>query len=270
MGTANPNVIHRRRIGRYETLFRIAAGGMAEVYAGRVTGEAGFEKLVAIKSMLPNIAEDEEFIQMFLDEARLAANIDHPNVVSTRDLGRDADGSLFIVMDLVVGVTLSKLLRTSQKSNAQISLPIAVELIAQAAAGLDAAHNAVTPLGDRLEIVHRDVSPQNVLIGVDGRARITDFGVARALQRITHTTGDRFKGKFGYSAPEQLQGAPLDCRADIFSLGIVAWELLTYRRLFAARTPAETVARILSNEIPDVRTYREEVPEDLADVIAEI
>ena len=194
-----------RRMGRYELLFRIASGGMAEVYAARVVGEGGFEKLVAVKRMLPTLAEDEEFVQMFLDEARVAANISNAHVVQTLDLGRDSTGALYIVMDLVVGVTLSRILKEAAKVRRAIPVDMAVELLAQAASGLHAAHDATTPVGEPLHIIHRDVSPQNILVGVDGRVRITDFGVARAVARATQTQAGRIKGKFAYCSPEQLR-----------------------------------------------------------------
>jgi len=255
-------------LGRYETLFRLAAGGMAEVYVARALGEAGFEKLVAVKCMLNSVAQDDEFVNMFLDEGRIAANIDHPNVVSTVDLGRSDDGRLYIAMDLVVGVTVSRLLRNLVDSGEPFPPDLLCELLAQAASGLHAAHIAATPTGDALQIVHRDVSPQNLLVGIDGRLRITDFGVARAMQRITQTTAGRFKGKFSYSAPEQLHGHEIDRRADVFSLGVVAWEMFARRRLFRAPTPAGTVTKVLTMQVPDLREINPLVPEEAANLIA--
>ena len=264
-----PNIKEEpQRLGRYETLFRLAAGGMAEVYVARALGAAGFEKLVAIKCMLSSVAEEDEFVNMFLDEGRIAANIDHPNVVSTVDLGRSEDGRLYIAMDLVVGVTVSRLLRNLVDSGEPFPPDLACELLAQAAAGLHAAHVAATPTGEPLQIVHRDVSPQNLLVGIDGRLRITDFGVARAMQRITQTTAGRFKGKFSYSAPEQLHGHEIDRRADVFSLGVVAWEMFARRRLFRAPTPAGTVTKVLTMDVPDLREINPLVPDEAAELIA--
>ena len=255
-------------MGRYEVLFRIAAGGMAEVYAARATGEAGFQKLVAVKRMLPTLADDEEFVIMFLDEARVAANISSPNVVQTLDLGRDSEGALYIAMELVVGVTLSRIIKEAAKVRRAVPVAMSVELIAQAAQGLDAAHNAVTPVGEALEIVHRDVSPQNILIGIDGRARITDFGVARALLRTTETNAGQIKGKFAYCSPEQLRSENIDRRADIFALGVVAWEALAGQRLFVAEHPLATMERVQNMPILPVHQVRSRVPEPISMVIA--
>ncbi len=256
-----------RSVGRYELLFRIASGGMAEVYAGRVSGEAGFQKLVAVKRMLPQLADDDEFVTMFLDEARVAANISSPNCVSTIDLGRADDGSLYIVMELVVGVTLARILKWSVQNRQPIPVSVAVDLLAQAGHGLHDAHEATTPLGHPLQIVHRDVSPQNVLVGVDGRVRLTDFGVARAVARMTETVTGRVKGKFAYMAPEQLVAKDVDRRSDVFSLGIVAWELFTGQRLFIGEHPAETMDRVRNMPILSVQEVRADVPKQVSDVV---
>jgi hypothetical protein len=256
------------RFGRYEVLFRIAAGGMAEVYAARMVGEGGFEKPVALKRMLPTLAEDERFVQMFLDEGRLAAHISSPHVVQTLDLGRAEDDSLYLVMELVVGVSLSALIRAVLKKRTMFPVPVAVDLLAQAASGLHDAHEARTMYGQPLEIVHRDVSPQNILVDVSGRVRITDFGVARALERATHTQSGEVKGKIGYFAPEQVRGKEIDRRTDVFALGIVAWETLAGRRLFSGDNPAQTLDMVMSMDIPRLDTLRSDVPPSLADAVA--
>jgi serine/threonine protein kinase len=256
------------RFGRYEVLFRIAAGGMAEVYAARMVGEGGFEKPVALKRMLPTLAEDERFVQMFLDEGRLAAHISSPHVVQTLDLGRAEDDSLYLVMELVVGVSLSALIRAVLKKRTPFPVPVAVDLLSQAAMGLHDAHEARTMYGQPLQIVHRDVSPQNILVDVSGRVRITDFGVARALERATHTQSGEVKGKIGYFAPEQVRGKDVDRRTDVYALGIVAWEVLAGRRLFAGENPAQTLDMVMSMPIPRLDTLRPDVPPALAEAIA--
>lgn len=255
-------------LGRYEVLFRLASGGMAEVFVARQRGEGGFERVVAIKRMLAHIADDERFVAMFLDEARLAAYISSPHVVQTLDVDVDDQGSPFIVMDLVIGLTLAQILRASSARKAFIPVGIATEMLAQAADGLYDAHNATTPTGLALGIVHRDVSPQNTLVGIDGRVRIMDFGVARALARVTKTSTGEFKGKISYFSPEQAEGRELDCRSDVFAHGIVAWETYVGSRLFKSENPLSVLDAIRNQPIPLVSELRPEVPESIAKVVA--
>ena len=259
----------RRLLGRYELLFRIARGGMAEVHAARMVGVGGFEKLVAVKLMLSHLAEDEHFVDMFLDEGRLAVHIGSPHVVQTLDLGQAEDGTLYLVMELVRGISLARALRNVVRSGQRMPLGPTAELLAQAAQGLDDAHNATTPLGEPLKIIHRDVSPQNLLLGIDGRMRVVDFGIARAVQRSTHTQTGQMKGKFAYFAPEQARAdGTVDHRVDVFALGVVAWECLTGLRLFKADNPAAQLDKVRSMPIPSVREVRPEVPEQLDGVVA--
>lgn len=254
--------------GRYEALFHIASGGMAEVFAARLRGPHGFEKLVAIKRLLPDLADDH-FVQMFQDEARLAANITSPHVVQTMELGRhEEDGALYIVMELVVGVTLYELCVSVLDSTiAMLPIPLVAEALAQASRGLDDAHNATTPTGQPLHVVHRDVSPQNLLCGVDGRIRVTDFGIARAVSRSTKTQVGQLKGKVAYLSPEQSRGEGLDARSDVFALGVVTWEALTGRSLFNTGDAMETVRRVRDLPIPSPRELRSDVPKKLVDVV---
>ena len=255
------------QLGRYTILFRFAAGGMAEVFVGRLRGAGGFEKPVAIKRMLPSLAEETRFVDMFLDEARIAAMITSPNVVPTLDVDTDDEGAPYIVMELVVGASLSQLQRGMTRQQLEVPIPVAVEVIAQAAQGLHDAHEATRPSGERLELVHRDVSPQNILVGVDGRARIMDFGIARALERVTQTSTGEVKGKLAYFSPEQASAAVLDGRSDVFALGIVAWELLVGKRLFQRESPSQTLFAVLESEIPAPHTMRAEIPESVSLVV---
>ncbi len=251
--------------GRYEPLFRVAAGGMAEVYAARIQGEAGFQKLVAVKRMLPHLANDAGFVDMFLNEAKLAAHIVSPHVVQTMDLGRGSDGSLYIVMELVVGLSLARLVDGHPEN---VPIQIALELLAQASQGLDDAHEAETPAGDPLGLIHRDVSPHNILVGIDGRARVTDFGIARAINRPRPETNIReLKGKFAYMSPEQTRLKPLDRRSDVFSMGVVLWETLVGRRLFAHRDPMEAIRLVQGRPVPAPRELRPEIPEAVSNVV---
>jgi hypothetical protein len=259
MAVSLREVLH---FGRYEPLFRVAAGGMAEVYAATIQGEAGFQKLVAVKRMLPHLASEPGFVDMFLNEAKLAAYVTSPHVVQTLDLGRGSDGSLYIVMELVVGLSLARLMDLRPGA---LPTPIAIEILAQASQGLDDAHEASTPAGDPLGLVHRDVSPHNILIGTDGRIRVTDFGIARAIHRPRAETNIReLKGKFAYMSPEQTRLKPLDRRSDIFSLGTTLWEILTGERLFAHRDPIEAVRLVQKKPIPAPHSRRTEIPTSIS------
>lgn len=250
--------------GRYETIFRIGAGGMAEVFAARLVGEAGFERLVAIKRLLSHLAEDPQSVARFLDEGRLAARVVHPHVVQTLDLGRSDEGEPFLVLELIVGSTLEELIRRPTLP----SVPVTLSWLAQSAEGLHAAHIARGPDGTPLGLVHRDVSPHNILVGLDGDARISDFGIAQAVQlKTARTPTGQVTGKFAYFSPEQAMGRPLDARSDVFALGIVAWEALTGRRLFQADSPAQIFDRVRSMEVPAPHKLRSEVPQEASEAV---
>ena len=266
MGEASPEN-GTAYLGRYRLLHRIARGGMAEVWAARVRGEGTFLKLVAVKRMHAHLAEDERFVRMFLDEAQLAVYVASPHVVETLDLGRSEEGSLYLVMDLVRGVPLHRLLGEVAKNRHVVPIEVAVDILAQAARGLDDAHKATTPTGDPLHLVHRDVSPQNILVGRDGRVRITDFGIAHAVRRRTETTVGELKGKLSYFAPEQV-GGKVDARTDVFGLGVVAWETFAARRLFRAKNAVELLDLVREMPIPPLNEIRPDVPPELAAVVA--
>lgn len=265
--TSTAGRVTQLKFGRYEALFRIGLGGMAEVYAARMRGEGGFQKLVAVKRMLPHLTGDPKFVEMFLDEARLAANIASPHVAQTFDLGRAADDSLYIVMELIIGVNLTHFLVYLHEHEKHIDVPLGVEFIAQAAQGLDDAHEARAPTGEHLKLVHRDISPQNIMVGIDGRVRVTDFGIAQALHlRTTQTQAGEKKGKYSYFSPEQAFGNPVDPRTDVFALGVVAWELLLGRRLFPG-TPLEALEAVRDKVIPIPHQVRPEIPASVSDVV---
>lgn len=262
----------RQRFGRYETLFRIAGGGMAEVFVARALGEGGFQKIVALKRMRPELAEDARFVTMFLDEGRLAANIASPHVVSTLDLGRAEDNSLYLVMELVTGTSLQALMYADDDNTPHaepIPIPIAVDLIAQAAQGLHDAHEATSPSGEPLDIVHRDCSPHNILVDVKGQVKITDFGIAKAMERQTESHAGEMKGKLAYLSPEQARGLGVDRRVDIFILGIVAWEILAGRQLFDAEYPVEALHKVTTMPIPPLAQVRPDVSPAIADAVAQ-
>lgn len=257
------------RFGRYEALARLGKGGMASVFAARLDGEEGFEKLVAVKRMLPHLAEDAELVERFLDEARIAAHIHSAHVVQTLDLGRSDDGAPYIVLDLILGVTLAQLLRVDgNEPESRTSLRVILEILAQAADGLEDAHRAKSATGAPLGVIHRDVSPQNVLIGADGRARLADFGIAHAATSRALTRTGQVMGKFAYLSPEQAAARELDARTDVFSLGVVAWEAVSGRRLFATDTDAQTLANVMNATVLPLREIRADVPPSLSELVA--
>ena len=268
--SSNPlerTVLPGTRLGRYEIITHLAAGGMATVFLGRVHGAAGFQRLVAIKLLHPHIAADQQFTTMFLDEARLAARIRHPNVVPTVDLQHGPEGH-YLVMEFVEGESLLGLLRQSVKLNKPIPAGVTIRVMLDALGGLHAAHELTGDLGEPLNLVHRDVSPHNVLVGVDGIARIVDFGIARAEERIGTTRDGQLKGKLAYMAPEQTTSEPVDRRVDVFTAGIVLFECLTGKRLFRGQTDAEVLRNLIERPIPKLREVSPGYPQSLEDVCA--
>jgi serine/threonine-protein kinase len=225
-------------VGRYAIFDRIAQGGMASVHLGRLLGEAGFQRTVAIKRLHPQNALDPHFVAMFLDEARLASRVRHPNVVATLDVVA-SDDELFLVMEYVEGESLASL------SAHALDVRAAVAVVTSILAGLHAVHEAKSDRGEPLDMVHRDVSPGNVIVGVDGVVRLADFGVAKAVTQIHTTREGQLKGKLAYMAPEQLTGKPVTRRTDVFAASVVAWELFTTKRLFAADSEADVVHNVL-------------------------
>ncbi|WP_437746901.1 serine/threonine-protein kinase [Sorangium sp. So ce1504] len=255
----------RRTLDRYTLHGVIASGGMASVHFGRLVGAHGFARTVAIKRLHPQFARDPEFSSMLLDEARLAVRIRHPNVVTTLD-SVQADDELFVVMEYIAGESLSSLLREAGRRGARVPQPVGSAIIAGALAGLHAAHEATDEEGAALQIVHRDVSPQNLLVGEDGIARVLDFGIARAAVRSQVSRVGQLKGKLSYMAPEQLRGAPLTRRADIYAASVVLWEVLTGRRLFTGECDAEIFGRILEGVVQPPSVYGD-VPKALDEVV---
>ncbi|HEY1533185.1 MAG TPA: serine/threonine-protein kinase, partial [Polyangiaceae bacterium] len=234
-------------IGRYALYDEIAAGGMAKVHLGRLLGPVGFARTVAIKRLHQQYARDPEFVSMFLDEARLAGRIRHPHVVSTFDVVA-LSGELFLVMDYVHGVSLSKLVRTVLTQQKRIPVDVLASIMVGALHGLHAAHEARSERGQPLGIVHRDVSPQNIMVGSDGMARVLDFGVAKASWRIQTTRDGQLKGKLSYMAPEQVNGGEIGPWTDVYSAAIVFWEGLTNQRLFNNGDSAAILGRFTKTQ----------------------
>jgi serine/threonine-protein kinase len=250
-----------RVVGRYELHDEIASGGMATVHFGRLATEVGFSRTVAIKRLHAQFAKDPAFVAMFVDEARLASRIRHPNVVPMLDVVA-LDGEVFLVMEYIPGESLAQLWRKGP-----IPVDISVAIATQVLEGLHSAHEATSERGEPLHIVHRDVSPQNVMIGVDGIARLLDFGVAKAASRL-HTTRDgEIKGKLAYMSPEQIRDEPLDRRVDIYAASVVLWEMLTGVRLFAADNYGALVDKVQSAQVSPPSRHNPDVPKPLDEVI---
>jgi serine/threonine-protein kinase len=262
-GTVGPGHI----LGRYELLIPVAAGGMAMVWAARLKGTRGFQKIVAVKTMLPRLSEDNQFEQMFLDEASLASQIRHPHVVEILDLG-DQDGVLFLVMEWIDGVPLNQIMKAA-KASGGVPLPIAVRIVMQACAGLHAAHELRDGKGQLVGLVHRDVSPQNLLVTYDGVTKVVDFGVAKATAVGGGATGaGQIKGKVGYMAPEQIEGESIDRRVDIFAMGIVLYALTTGKHPFRRESDAATMYNICSPQSALApRKFIPDYPEALENVL---
>lgn len=248
-----------RQLGRYEILTQLASGGMASVYIARSQGVAGFERLVAIKVLHPHLAYEHEFISMFLDEARLAARIRHTNVVSTLDVSDSPGDGYFLVMDYVEGNHFGALLGRAAQKGELLPRPFVFRVLMDALHGLGAAHRLADEDGTPLKLVHRDVSPHNILVGTDGISRLTDFGVAKADVRMASTRAGQFKGKLSYMAPEQAASSQSDQRSDLFSIGIILWESLTGRRLFRGESNAATLNKLLNDTIPKPSSHGSEL-----------
>jgi serine/threonine-protein kinase len=254
-------------LGRYELLVPVAKGGMAQVWAARLKGSRGFHKLVAVKTVLPRALDDEKMERMFLEEASLASQIHHPNVVGTLELG-DQDGVLYLVMEWVDGESLGEVMARAREHGG-LPLGVGINLIGQALKGLTAAHTARDENGLPLGLVHRDISPQNVLVTYAGMAKLVDFGIAKATSRASGLTEmGEIKGKFAYMAPEQVRGEMVDARTDVFAMGILLYVVTSGRHPFKGETPAETISRISSPDLPMApSSWMENYPPELERVL---
>lgn len=251
------------RLGRYELLDLIGRGGMGEVWRARQLGEFRFSRTVALKTMRPDLGMRSDLRAMFLDEARLASRVRHENVVEVLDLGTEG-GWIFQALEYVPGMSVSQLRDACTETETELPLGIANRMIVDVCLGLHAAHSMVDDMGRPLGLVHRDVSPHNMLISTSGVTKLTDFGIAKAVDRESpETDTGLFKGKLGYASPEQVAGEELDRRADICAAGIVLWELIAGRRLFGGTNAFDRLARIRAWEIPSIALERPEVSEAL-------
>jgi eukaryotic-like serine/threonine-protein kinase len=236
------------RVGRYEVLTHLATGGMAQIYLARQTGLGAFERHVVLKTILRERATDQRFVTMFLDEAKLAATLNHQNIAQVYEVDQ-ADGAYFMAMEYVHGENARAILETTLRRGWTIPLELAIMIVSGAAAGLHHAHERRGKNGQPLNIVHRDVSPANIMVGYDGSVKVLDFGIAKAEERATKTVGGTIKGKYGYMSPEQCKGKPIDRRSDIFALGICLYELTTLRRAFKGNDDFETMKRIVAGDV---------------------
>ena len=264
--TQAPGQPYERLVGRYALYGEIASGGMATVHFGRLIGPVGFSRTVAIKRLHAQFAKDPEFVAMFLDEARLAGRIQHPNVVATLDVVA-LEGELFLVMEYVQGESLAKLLGAMHRQGSQIPPRIVTSILAGALYGLHAAHEATDERGQPLHIVHRDVSPQNVLVGADGTSRVLDFGVAKAVGRMQSTREGEIKGKLAYMSPEQIKAGGVDRRTDVYGAAVVLWETLTARRLFDGEHAGIIFSMVMNGEIEPPSRVVPGIPPELDDVV---
>lgn len=256
------------RLGRFTLCEEVGAGGMATVYLARMGLAAGLERLVALKTIHPHLAKESAFVDMFLDEARIASHVTHPNVCSTHDFG-EVDGVYYLAMEYLLGEPVFDVINRLVEAFDEVRevLPyLAARILADACEGLHAAHNARGPNGERLHIVHRDVSPQNLFLTYDGSVKIVDFGCAKAAERVAHTSMGVMKGKVGYASPEQIKGKAVDARADVWALGVCLWEALTLSPLFSRDTAVSTAMAVLEEEIELASDGRDWVPEEIATI----
>ncbi len=256
------------RLGRYELLARLATGGMGEIFLARLEGAAGFEKLYVVKRILPHLADDARFRAMLIAEARIASKLSHANICQVYELG-ETDGQLYIVMEYLEGITVLPLLRRASKEHKELDFGFVAGVIQQAADALHYAHELRDRDrgGEQLGIVHRDVTPSNIFLTESGVAKVLDFGIAKVKDASANTQTGTVKGKYAYMAPEQLRGQPLDRRADVFALGVVTYEMIALRRLFQRKTDYLTFRAVMEQPIPDVRRYRPDVPDALAEML---
>ncbi|HEY3450623.1 MAG TPA: serine/threonine-protein kinase [Myxococcales bacterium] len=250
---------------KYEVLNRIAVGGMGEIFLARQHGVAGFDRLVILKSLLPDLAEQPGFVEQFFDEARLLATLNHPNIVSIYEVGA-WKGIYYIAMEYIAGETLAVLLRASLVTGTPLTYPVMARIVHDAALGLDHAHKACDSQNRNLGIVHRDVTPQNLMVRTDGVTKVVDFGIAMGALRSTRTASGVLKGKLPYMPPEQLQHGELDARADQWSLGVVLWECLARRVLFDTTNEVDTMVAVLHKKIPKPSSVVPDIPPELEDV----
>src|SRR5689334_1079732 len=252
--------------GKYLLLERVSVGGMAEVFIAKAFGVEGFERFLAIKKILPTMAEDQEFITMFIDEARISVQLNHANVVHIHELGKYED-AYYIAMEYVAGRDLRTILERYRRRKEIMPTAQAVFVASKMCEGLDYAHRKKDARGVDLGIIHRDVSPQNILCSYEGEVKIIDFGIAKAANRSQKTQAGILKGKFGYMSPEQVRGLPIDRRSDIFALGVILYEMLTGEKLFVGESDFSTLEKVRNAEVASPRQFNPNIPAGLEKVV---
>ena len=255
----------KQRLGKYILLDKLAVGGMAELYRAMITGVQGFEKLIAIKKILPHLATEEELVRSFIDEAKLAALLHHQNIVQIYDFG-SLDGTYFIAMEYLLGKDCRLINSKAKEKNLPLELPLALLIVSRICAGLDYAHKLKDFQGKPLNLIHRDISPQNILVTYEGDVKIVDFGIAKAASQTTMTQMGMIKGKVAYMSPEQAAGKPIDLRSDIFSCGIILYEMATGRRMFSGDT-MHILAKVREAQFDRPEEVRPDLPENLLEVL---
>src|SRR3984957_18113740 len=249
--------------GKFVLLYKVAAGGMAEVYRAKAPGAEGIGKILAIKRILPQYTSNSEFIEMFKSEAKIAINLTQGNIAQIYEFGEEKN-QFFLLMEYIDGRNLRQVLSRCAKLQKALTIEQCVFIIGQVASGLDYAHRCMDKnTGGPLNIIHRDMSPQNIMLSFEGEVKIIDFGIAKAESKIENTRAGTLKGKFGYMSPEQAEGLDLDARSDIFSAGIVLWELLSGERLFIANNEVNTIRKIKECQIPSLRKINPNIHEEL-------
>ncbi len=251
--------------GKYRLIASLGHGGMADVFLAVAQGPVGFNKLQVIKRLRPNLAEEPEFLAMFLDEARLAARLNHPNIVQTNEVGEVA-GQYFIAMEYLDGQPLHRIIHRGAKNGA-LTRGMGLKILADALAGLHAAHELADYDGSPLRVVHRDASPHNVFITYEGQTKVVDFGIAKAATRSADTRAGVLKGKIGYMAPEQARCESVDRRADVFSIGVILWEMLSGGRMWKGMSDVEILDQLMHGRIPDIATVRGDLSPELVEIV---
>lgn len=254
-------------VGKYELLEPAGEGGMASVWRALTHGAEGFTKKVAVKRVLPGLARDTKFAQMFVEEARVVSDLQHPNIVQVHDFDRDEEGNYFIVMEWVEGLDLGRYIRAYLRVGERTRWDYCAAIGIEALRALAAAHDREDDDGNPAPVIHRDVTPSNILIGRNGVVKLADFGLARATDRASMTKPGTVKGKLSYMAPEVLTGQKANFRTDIYCLGIVLWEALAGRRLYAGGTDLDVIMRVREGKVPALTEVRDDVPSVLAEIV---